>query len=338
MKRNALNIIAGVLIGALFIWLSLRNVAIDEFVEIFSEIQLGWVFPYLFIAFGSIVLRAERWRMLMQKENMVPGRLNVNSAVALGMMVNYAIPRLGEVSRAAYVARKEKISTSNIFGTVILERIVDLVTMMFLLLVVLLVTASDSQTLRSLFGDDTVNLLRFFYDPVNAVLLIIGLLLSLIFGYRILKHLLSAANREKARSSRFRSLIVTFVEGLISIRHIRNWPWFLLLTAMMWLCYILMSYLPFYAFSLPGIYGLGFGDAIAVTAIASIGVVLPSPGGIGTYHYFVKQTLLVLCAVPAATGLAYAVVTHGAMMIVIFTTSLILLVMNQIVGRQKPAE
>ncbi|MFU8859915.1 MAG: lysylphosphatidylglycerol synthase transmembrane domain-containing protein [Cyclonatronaceae bacterium] len=330
MKRNILNIVVGVLIGALFIWLSLRNVAVDEFIGIFGDIRLGWIFPYLFIAFGSMLLRAERWRMLMQKEKMVPGRLNVNSAVALGMMINYAIPRLGEVSRAAYVARKEKISTSNVFGTVVLERIVDLVTMMLLLFIVLLFTATDSQTLSSLFGDDTVNLLRIFYDPLNAILLLTGLGISITFGYRILKHLLSAANREKARSSRLRSLIVTFVEGLISIRYIKNWPWFLVLTALMWFCYILMSYLPFYAFSLPDIYGLGFGDAIAVTAIASIGVVLPSPGGVGTYHYFVKQTLLVLCAVPAATGLAYAVVTHGAMMVVIFTTSLILLVLNQV--------
>lgn len=337
MKRNVLNIIVGVLIGALFIWLSLRNVAVDEFVGIFGSIHLGWVFPYLFIAFGSMLLRAERWRMLMQKEMMVPGRLNVNSAVALGMMVNYAIPRLGEVSRAAYVARKENISTSNVFGTVVLERIVDLVTMMLLLFIVLLFTATDSHTLRSLFGDDTVNVLRIFYDPLNALLLLAGLVISLVFGYRILKHLLSAANREKARSSRFRSLIVTFVEGLISIRYIKNWPWFLVLTALMWLCYILMSYLPFYAFSLPETYGLGFGNAIAVTAIASIGVVLPSPGGVGTYHYFVKQTLLVLYAVPAATGLAYAVVTHGAMMIVIFTTSLILLVLNQVLNRKNEA-
>jgi glycosyltransferase 2 family protein len=335
MKRNILNIVVGVIIGGVFIWLSLRNVEIGDFFEHFREIRLGWVAPYLVISFGSMLLRGERWRMLMEKETSAPGRLNVHSGVALGMMVNYAIPRLGEVSRAAYVARKEKISTSNVFGTVVLERIVDLVTMLALLFAVLLVVATDGETLRSLFGDDTVNLIRIFYDPLNAFLLITGLGIGVIFGYRILKHLLSAANREKARNSRFRSIIITFVEGLVSIRYIRNWPLFILLTLVMWFCYILMSYLPFYAFALPSGYGLGFGDAIAVTAIASIGVVLPAPGGVGTYHYFVKQTLLVLCAVPAATGLAYAVVTHGAMMLVIFTTSVILLVLNQIAGHQK---
>jgi glycosyltransferase 2 family protein len=324
MKRNILNIGIGIIIGALFIWLSLRNVDTDELFRTFGEIRLGWIFPYLAAATASIFIRAERWRMLIQKEESRVRLLNVSAGVTFGMLVNYAIPRLGEVSRALYVARNEKLSSSNIFGTVVLERIVDLFTMFVFLLAVLIVIAADGRMLRTLFGDDTIDFLQIFFDPLNATLLFTGMMLSLGLGFWILKQLLSATNREKARTSRIREMVITFTDGLVSIRDLKNWPRFIILTALMWGCYILMSYFPFYAFSLTTEYGLTLGDAAAVTAIASIGVVLPSPGGVGTYHYFVVQTLLVLCSIPASTGLAYAVVTHGAMMVVIVSISLIL--------------
>jgi glycosyltransferase 2 family protein len=276
--------------------------------------------------------------MLIYKENHTTRLMNVATGVSFGMLVNYAVPRLGEISRSVYVARKEKLSSSNVFGTVVLERIVDLFTMLLLLLFVLLIMATDGQTLRSLFGDETINILQFFYDPVNAFLLLSGLILSLILGFWIMKQLLSVSNRQKARDSKLRGMVITFTEGLISIRDLKNWPRFVFLTVLMWTCYILMSYFPFYAFSLVSDYGLSMGDAIAVTAIASIGIVLPSPGGVGTYHYFVVQTLLVLSSVPAATGLAYAVVTHGAMMVVIISIFLILFAISQVTNRKKGSQ
>jgi len=69
-------------------------------------------------------------------------------------------------------------------------------------------------------------------------------------------------------------------------------------------------------------------DAVSIMAIASIGIVIPSPGGVGTYHYFVKQALLFLAAVPAITGLAYALVTHAVMMVVVILITMFMVVVD----------
>jgi len=90
---------------------------------------------------------------------------------------------------------------------------------------------------------------------------------------------------------------------------------------LIWWCYILMSYIPFWMFNMQHVYGLGILQAVTITVVSSIGIAIPSPAGLGTYEYFVKKTLVVLFSVPAVTGLAYATITHATtiLMVVIFT-------------------
>jgi hypothetical protein len=116
-------------------------------------------------------------------------------------------------------------------------------------------------------------------------------------------------------------------DGLVSIRRVKNWPLFIGLTALMWFCYILMTYIPFYMFNMVQVYHLGLFDAMTVTVIGAIGIALPSPGGMGTYHWFTKQALFVLFSVPAVVGLAYAFITYAVIFLIymIFTPIIILI-------------
>ena len=106
-----------------------------------------------------------------------------------------------------------------------------------------------------------------------------------------------------------------FKDGILSAREVKNWWLFVLYTILMWSCYTLMTYIPFWMFNMQDVYHLNLLDALVITVISAIGIAIPSPGGIGTYHYLVKQSLLVLFAVPAVTGLAYATITHASMVI-----------------------
>jgi hypothetical protein len=96
-----------------------------------------------------------------------------------------------------------------------------------------------------------------------------------------------------------------------------------------------MAYIPFYMFSMQETYNLGLADATTLMILASIGVVLPSPGAIGTYHWFVKQTLLVLFGVPETIGLAYAFVTHSAMLLIVIGGTPLFLFINTFNLRKK---
>ncbi len=111
-----------------------------------------------------------------------------------------------------------------------------------------------------------------------------------------------------------------FKNGLLAARDVERWWLFILYTVLIWLCYTLMTYIPFWMFDMQEVYNLDMLDALVITVISAIGIAIPSPGGLGTYHYFVKQSLLVLFAVPAVTGIAYATVTHGVM--VLFVSSI----------------
>jgi hypothetical protein len=99
--------------------------------------------------------------------------------------------------------------------------------------------------------------------------------------------------------------------------------------AAIWFCYVLMTYIPFTAFDLHTEYGLGLREALVITVVSSLGIALPSPGGIGTYHWFVSRSMLLLFAVPEALGVAYAIVTHLVMMIIILVATPLLLAVNK---------
>lgn len=120
---------------------------------------------------------------------------------------------------------------------------------------------------------------------------------------------------------KFKQVLKNFKEGLIAVRKVERWGLFILYTALMWFCYIVMSFIPFWMLNLQQVYGLGMIQAVIITVASSIGMALPSPAGLGTYGYFVKKTMVVLFGVPVATSVTYAFITHAVqiLMVIIFT-------------------
>lgn len=108
-------------------------------------------------------------------------------------------------------------------------------------------------------------------------------------------------------------------------------------TVLIWVSYVLMIYVPLSMFDLHTAYSIGFSDALVITMIASIGIVIPAPGGIGTFHFFTTQTLFLLYSVPETTGLAFATITHTASMIIIVLATVILLPIDKYISLKHPA-
>lgn len=323
MKR-IIQVLIGLAIGCVFLWLAFRNVKWSSIVVYLDQMHYGWILPFLVVSVFSHYLRTERWKMLVDKKDRSLRRPILFAGVMIGYVVNYAIPRAGEVSRCVYVGRKEDESVSSILGSVVLERIVDLVCLILLFVFVAVYLITDPRLLRQLFGDETVNWFNDAFTLKNIgektlwLLAIIAVIWAMYRGLKWLgKHVAFVANLEN-RITGFSKL---FWEGLTSIRRIRNWPMFLFLTVVMWMCYILMSYIPFYMFNMVATYHLTLVDALTLTTIASIGIALPSPGGMGTYHWLVKQTLWVLFGVPQVTGLAYAFVVYFMTLIMFLTVA-----------------
>lgn len=317
MKR-IIKITLALALGGVFLWLAFRNVRLAEVWEYSKQIQFGWILPFAIVALLSHVIRAERWRLLIKHDKEEVDRFTLFTGVLVGYLLNFVGPRLGEVSRPVYVARQESLSSSKLMGTIVLERIIDVITMVIIMFIVSVYLISDISLLSQIFGDETIAFLT-NSSSLGTYLWVAGF--ALFAG--VTAYLLTKLIRYLGQHIRIlgewvdkaEEVLLKFKDGLLSARKVKQWWLFILYTGLMWLCYTLMTYIPFWMFDMQSTYDLNMLDALVITVISAIGIAIPSPGGIGTYHYFVKQSLFVLFAVPAVTGIAYATITHTAMIL-----------------------
>jgi glycosyltransferase 2 family protein len=377
MLKKILHLLIGILVAAVFVWLSVREVDTGEVLKSITETRFWWVIPFAMVVLLSNFLRAERWKMVLDDETggNVSRRV-VFSGLMYSLSANILIPRAGEVLRAVYVARHTGIETTRLFGTVILERLIDLLIMLFMLLVTVLLLVTDQSLIEQVFGAEGADYIRIISS--GAGLLIIGAgLVVVVLGFLWLKFFRGAAGlgwknglgagqpegpdawrssgpgmtQEQidtsqpagngagdSVTSKPRSMFKSFVRGLISLRNLRNWPLFILYSVLIWAGYVVMSLLPFWAFGFIETLGFGWEQAFVITVVGAVGVMLPSPGGIGTYHYLVQQALVVLYGVPVVAGLAYATVNHLANLLTIIVVTAVVFMFTSVSRPNKEEE
>ncbi len=307
MNKRALNIVVSLIVAGLFIWLAIRNVDLSELGKQITSVSLHWVPFFVAVLLTSHFMRAERWRLLLKEEQRYVPRSSLFAGVMLGYFVNTFIPRLGEVSRPLYVAKKHDLSSGNLIGTIVMERLVDVFSMFLIVGFVAVYLSSEFGLLEQMFGIDQWS--RLVYLVIPAALILCILLIWLFYSL-----LESLEKKDAIRSPlifKILEILRSFTDGMNSLRNVNNWPVFLLFTAGIWFGYILMAWLPFSMLDLGSIYSLGLNDAMVLTIVSSIGVTIPTPAGIGSYHLLIQQSMWLLYSIPLGTALTYATVTHA---------------------------
>lgn len=314
MSKRVLNVVVSLIVAALFIWLAARSVDPAEFREQFSQVSFYWLPFFVLTLLASHFLRAERWRLLLHRDvkNKIP-RSTLFAGVMFGYFMNTLVPRLGEVSRPVYVAKKHGLSSGNLLGTIVLERLIDVCTMLLLMGFVALTLSREFNLLEQLLGISSWNWSTYLILP-GVLIIIIGLMWVF---YKTLMHLDQTKKISNPLLQRLVGASRSFGEGLVSIRNIDNWPGFILLTAGIWLGYIFMIYIPFSMLNLGDAYGLTFQSATVLTVVSSVGISIPTPAGIGSYHLLMQQSMWLLYSVPLATGLTFATVAHAVSILLI---------------------
>lgn len=307
MMKKVLNVLIPVLIAALFLWFAFRAADLAELLEQIRSISYGWLPGFLAMLLLSHYLRAERWRMLLPEKQEQISRFSLFTSVMLGYFMNNFIPRLGELSRPVYLAKKEDLNAGNLIGTIVAERLFDLLVMLALMFFSISWLVSDPQLLTQLFGIDS-------WNPIYSVLIPVSMIVLLLTVWLLYRLILFAEGRLMKSNSLLSTLVSfgrSFGDGMISLRRVKNWPQFLFLTILIWFGYIMMAYLPLYMLSLQEFYGLTFNDAVVLTVVSSVGVSIPTPGAIGSYHLLIQQSMWLLYEVPLAVALTYATVVHA---------------------------
>lgn len=314
-------------ITGLLIWFSLRGLTGknkgEYLLYTWQSANKGWLMLMAVIALVSHLLRAERWRMLL----VPPGyktKLNYSFlSLMVGYLVNLVIPRGGEVSRCYNLYKLDKTPVEISFGTVVVERIVDLVCLLILISVSFFV---ESEKLFAFIetlplGGEQTN------SKINILIYIgIGLVVLLLAFIWLVK-------KNKRLNAFFVKTWYGFKDGLLSVFRLKNKGLFIFYSVTIWLLYFLMSYTVILAF--PETRHLGVSAVLSLFAIGSIAMAAPLPGGTGSYHVLVPQGLVFLYHVPQADAVAFTFIFHGWQTAIMIAGGAISLIITSVLVKRK---
>lgn len=313
---NVLKYILGLGFGIFLLYLALRKVEFSQLKENLLGAKYYWVLIALLFAVGSHFFRSLRWRMLLESAG-AEARISTSyAAVMVNYLVNQAIPRGGEIARCTMIYRSDDVPVSTSLGTVVTERVIDLICLLLLILYSFLI---EFEKISGFFGQAAQNLADKFGGST-------GMLLGILAGIGILGIVVLWLLRNRIKALPFYQKVYDFVikliEGAKSVFKLKN-PWlFLFHTLLIWIGYAVMTYLPFLALEESA--GLSFNFAIIVLTAGGLGMAFPSPGGVGSYHVIV--TLIFVAFLGETMGEAAANELGSSIAIIIHLSQLIMMI------------
>lgn len=272
-----------------------------------------WVLLSIPIILLSHYIRAIRWKIILKPILDAKSTWNLFSAVMVGYAVNNVLPRGGELVRPFVYARRENVSKSAVFATIIIERFLDVLFLLGLFAVVFFFSRDLISQAFPWLTDS--NILIFVILPVVAILVAILLSAYTRFGYYMLNWLIKPFFPKKAE--RLEEILTSFLKGFDFIKDPANYLRTFTDSALLWLFYALPMYLMFYSFAFQSHLNLGVMDAGLLLIVVGIGTtVAPTPGAIGVYHYLVTVAMVNLYGINREDALAYAILVHAVNLII----------------------
>ncbi|HKC66664.1 MAG TPA: lysylphosphatidylglycerol synthase transmembrane domain-containing protein [Bacteroidia bacterium] len=310
--KSALQLILFATIGIGLVWLSIHNIP-DKDIE--TTKQSFKIADYTVVVFSALisilahVIRAWRWDMLMKPLGHKISFKNSFAAVMIGYAVNYAVPRAGELSRCGVAAKYEKIPFAAALGTVITERIIDLIMLLVLFFITLAVQFNQLIGLTNTYVTDPLSK-KFgglLHNTTYLVVIIAGIL-AFAAGLFILRNKIKSLFTGKIGG-----LLKSFGDGLKSVKDLEKPGLFILQSFLIWLMYFLSLYVCLFCF--PETKTIGVSAALAFMLFTTIGVMV-SPGGIGAYQLIGTQILL-FYKVASGVSVAFPWIVWGVQFVAI---------------------
>lgn len=273
----------------------------------------------MLVSFLVYVLRVLRWQMLIKALGQKASFGNALSALSIGYFVNFFFPRLGEVTRCLSLKKQYRIPFIQLLGTVIIERVIDIVSLFIVLLLTIIL--QFNQIIEFV----TNNIFFPFYDGIivkiidgngKMLIIVLGAISILFFLFLSFRRYI----REKSPK-----LIVQFFqglkEGLYTIAKLQQKKLFLLYTLLIWVCYYFMTFLWFFVMKETLV--LSWGASLTILSIGTIGRSVPiHGGGMGAYHFLVTNVVL-LYGIDEHSGKMLATLIHGGQTIFTFAMGIV---------------
>ncbi|HEX7502599.1 MAG TPA: lysylphosphatidylglycerol synthase transmembrane domain-containing protein [Acidobacteriota bacterium] len=312
--------IGGIALSLIFIYLAFRRVDLRQMGQALAAADYWYLLPVLAVTALGLVLRSWRWQYLLRPMRRV-GVGVLFSSLCIGYMANTFLPaHLGEVVRAWHASKKTGTAASSVFATIVVERLIDVVSLLLLTGLALMLFPFPGWVRQS--GTAMLAL-------VGGLIVLLGLMKrhqqgTMALCGRLLRFL------PPATAARVRELLDQFLNGVVPLQRPAHYLAVGVLSLAIWVCYALTFQLLFYAFNFVESYRLPWTAALVAMVVTTISVVVPSsPGYVGTFH-FLCQLSLGLFKVPRGPALSYAFVLHAISIFPVFFLGLFFLARDRI--------
>jgi glycosyltransferase 2 family protein len=315
-------------IAAGLLFVAFRGTNIASVIRGVRQANSYWVLGSAVFSAAAFISRAYRWNLLIQPLGYSASLGRTTASLMVGYLANLGLPRLGELARCATLNKAEAIPFNPLLGTVIIERVVDVIS---LLICLLLVITTEGKALGAELRSSIVPAIDQLglWIKLSLVLAVAGG--GLFFVWRYLK------SRDKDNKSFLARLVDGVVSGLKSIAKLEH-PWlFLFHSILIWVLYYLGGY--FCLLALPSTSQLGYHAALFTLAAGGLGMSAPVQGGIGTYHLFVSRGLM-LYGLSQQDGLAFATLLHSlqTLLVIVFGAASLVFLSVEVRSNQRKQE
>lgn len=320
--KTFLTIAISLSIAMFFMWLAVRGLEFQKIAGYFAKANYFWVLAAAVFGVLAYWFRAIRWNLLLEPLGYRISNSNSFWTIAFGYLMNLTIPRSGELARSTALFGVEKVPVEKSFGTIILERVVDLVCMFGFLGLTLAFKYSAIVSFYKFVTEENSKTTE--PETGNKLVIIVGIILLLGVLFFIFRKNLEKFSIYKK--------VVDFgkgiFHGLTSIFKLKQKVRFILLSAAIWICYYLAAYLV--CFALPETSNFTFADGFFIIVVGTLGMMVPASGGIGAFHFALKLGIMALFLSMgknpeegAEVGLSYAFISHTMQLVIMIVMGVI---------------
>jgi len=289
-----------------FMYLAFKGI---DFEKLLNELKKT---NYFYAIGGTLIgvvigsyFRALRWRYLLDplKENIRVR--NLFSAIMVGYLSNAVIPRSGEVTRPLLLAKKESISRAASFGTIVAERIIDVLTMLIMFGFCLFLYREKIS--EAFGGYDLVSIA--FYSSI-AILVIVIVLILMILNLEKTEIIIGKLTKKflpKKFNEKIHTIFISLITGFLFIKYPKEYLKIFVLSVLIWGSYVTSAYVTMFAFKID----LSFLDANLVQTMMAFAMMIPLPGNsAGSFHFFGKTVLVSVFGINPELAIGYVSVLH----------------------------
>ncbi len=251
----------------------------DKLFDDFGQTNFWWIALVMLAFLASNYSRTAKWMILLKPMGYRPRFINGYLSILVAYFANIFIPRIGEVARAGIFSKYEKIPVEKVMGTIVVDRVVDVLCLLLAFCLALFFEFDK------LWGYVEQNSGQGDGGGSNIKWLVLGILAALAGIVFLLRKKLA----QTAIFQKIMKLVAGFWEGIRTVGKLER-PWLFIFHSLnIWFLYFLMTWLGFKAFGPTS--HLDLQAALTVFAFGTLGMVIPSPGGMGTFQGLVTGVL-----------------------------------------------